>query len=89
MTLRNDERVASEASTRDMHVGTVKFYKSENGWGAISSDALPPGRDAFVGFDVIDMPDYRCLETGQAVEFACVRIRQDSFDYIATHVLPL
>ena len=30
--------------------GTVKFYKSHEGWGAISSPGLPPGLDALITF---------------------------------------
>lgn len=30
--------------------GTVKFYKSHEGWGAISSPALLPGLDALITF---------------------------------------
>jgi CspA family cold shock protein len=76
----------SELSDEDLHVGNVKFYKDEKGWGAIVSDALPPERDAWVHFSVIDMPGYRCLKEGQTVRFAFERGKQDSFDYRATYV---
>lgn len=66
--------------------GTVKFWKAEKGWGAISSDELPPGRDAWVHFSVLDMPAYRALEAGQAVEFTFEPAQQDSFEYRAVHV---
>jgi cold shock CspA family protein len=46
----------------------VKFWHAERGWGAISSDELPPGRDAWVHFShIMGMPRYRSLEVGQAV----------------------
>ncbi|SDZ25179.1 Cold shock protein, CspA family [Geodermatophilus africanus] len=57
----------NELSDEDLHVGTAKFFKEEKGWGAIASDALPPERDAWVHFSVIDMPGYRFLQEGQAV----------------------
>lgn len=79
----------SEVRDADLHVGTVKFFKAEKGWGAIASDDLPPGRDAWVGFGVIDMPGYRFLEEGQAVKFAFEPARQDRFDFVATYVRPL
>lgn len=37
-----------------MALGIVKFYKTEKGWGAISSEALPPSADAWVHFSVIE-----------------------------------
>ena len=79
----------SEFSDEDLHVGIVKFFKGEKGWGAIASDALPPDRDAWVHCSVIDLPGYRVLQEGQAVRFAFERGKQDSFDYRATYVRPL
>lgn len=64
----------------------VKFYKSEKGWGAISSEALPPQRDAFVHFSVIDGDGYRELTAGDVVEFEFEEVTQDSFRYRATRV---
>ena len=72
-----------------MAMGTVKFYKSEKGWGAISSDELPAGHDAWVHFSVIVGEGYRSLEAGQQVEFSYEAARQDSFEYRATEVRPL
>lgn len=79
----------SEFSDEDLHGGTVKFFNAEKGWGAIASDALPSGRDAWVHFSDIESSGYRFLEAGQAVKFAFERAKQDSFDYRATYVLPL
>lgn len=70
-------------------VGVVKFFRPDKGWGAISSDALPPGRDAWVHFSMIDMPGYRVLEPGQQVEFTFHAAQQDSFHYVADWVRPL
>jgi hypothetical protein len=44
--------------------GTVKFYKSHKGWGAISSPALPPGLDAFIPFgNIVRQSGYRAPTT--------------------------
>jgi CspA family cold shock protein len=68
-----------------MTIGVVKFYKSEQGWGAISSPELPPGRDAFVHFSVIEgQSGFRAFATGDRVEFDFQQARQDSFDFVAT-----
>jgi CspA family cold shock protein len=66
--------------------GTVKFFKAEKGWGAISSPALPADRDAFVHFSDIVGSGYRVLEAGEEVEFDLVERSQDSFDYVAENV---
>jgi len=70
----------------------VKFWKEEKGWGAISSAALPDGRDAWAHFSVVDAGNpsgYRSLSAGQVVEFAFERVKQDSFDFRATWVRPV
>ena len=72
-----------------MAMGTVKFFRPEKGWGAISSDELPDGCDAWVHFSVIVAPGYRVLEEGQWVEFSYEAAKQDSFRYRATEVRPL
>jgi len=62
--------------------GVVKFWKAEKGWGAISSDELPPGRDAWAHYShIMDMPGYRALEAGQAVDFSFEAAQQDSFEF--------
>ncbi|WP_319457407.1 MULTISPECIES: cold-shock protein [unclassified Mycobacterium] len=70
-----------------MAIGTVKFYKSEKGWGAISSPDLPDGLDAFI--HVCDIkghgqPGYRALAAGDQVEFEFRPAHQDSFKFVAT-----
>ncbi|GAA2012615.1 cold shock domain-containing protein [Nakamurella flavida] len=66
--------------------GTVKFLKTEKGWGAISSPELPPGCDAFVHFSEIQARGYRELHAGDRVEFDHHPARQDSFLFVATRV---
>ena len=56
------------------------------GWGGISSDDLPPGRDCWVSFAVIDMPGYRFLEEGDVVDVTCTASKQDSWDVVADRV---
>jgi CspA family cold shock protein len=72
-----------------MATGTVKFFHAEKGWGAISSDELPPGRDAWVHFSAIQGSGYRALAAGEKVEFDYEAVKQDSFDFVATSVRQL
>jgi CspA family cold shock protein len=72
-----------------MAIGTVKFFNPDRGWGAISSDELPEGCDAWVHFSVIVAQGYRSLEEGQRVEFEYESARQDSFRFRATSVRAL
>ena len=67
-------------------VGTVKFFRPEKGWGAISCTELPPGMDAWVHFSVIEMPGYRQLTEGEVVDFEYEPAVQDSFRFRATRV---
>ncbi len=69
-------------------VGIVKFFKAEKGWGAISSDDLPDGEDAFAHFSSIEMDGYRELDAGELVDFDYdyEPTVQDSFRWIATSV---
>jgi cold shock protein len=69
--------------------GTVKFFKAEKGYGAISSPELPEGRDAWVHFSAIHMDGYRYLEAGDEVEFDYEAAQQDSFRFVATRVRKL
>ncbi len=66
--------------------GVVKWFKADKGTGAISSSELPPGRDAWVHFSMIEGPGYRSLEAGEAVEFDYEAAQQDSFNFRATRV---
>ncbi|MEA5053253.1 MAG: GNAT family N-acetyltransferase [Propionicimonas sp.] len=57
--------------------GVVKFWKADKGWGAISSSVLPPGRDAFAHFSVVELEGFQALSQGQLVEFGCHPALQD------------
>jgi cold shock protein len=72
-----------------MAYGTVKFFKPEKGWGAISSPELPEGLDAWVYYSMIEGDGYRVLETGDRVEFDYEEAQQDSFRFRATRVRKL
>lgn len=67
-------------------IGTVKFYKDEKGWGAITVDDLPEGHDVFVHFSAIEAEGFRRLSAGDVVELAYEAAEQDSFHYVATSV---
>lgn len=62
----------------------MKFFKAEKGWGAIVSDELPPGLDAFVHFSVIEADGFRVFDEGDVVDFDYVPAVQDSFRFLAT-----
>ena len=62
----------------------VKFFKPDKGWGAITSDALPEGSDAWVHFSVIESDGYRALDAGDVVDFDYEPAHQDSFLFRAT-----
>src|SRR4051812_46798246 len=64
--------------------GVVKFFKSEKGWGAITCDELPDGKDVWIHFSDIEAVGYRALEAGDVVDFDYEPARQDSFDFRAT-----
>jgi CspA family cold shock protein len=69
--------------------GTVKFFKPDKGWGAITSPDLPDGFDAWVHFSAIEMDGYHSLNAGDPVEFDYEPARQDSFRFVATRVRKL
>lgn len=72
-----------------MAEGTVKFWKSEKGWGAIQSPELPTGLDAFAHFSAIEAEGFRELAQGDRVEFDYESAVQDSFQFRATRVRKL
>ncbi len=64
-------------------VGNVKWFSSERGYGFIKQ---PDGKDIFVHYSAIDAKGFRCLETGQAVEYEVVTVN-DRME--ATHVVKM
>ncbi|WP_328609347.1 cold shock domain-containing protein [Amycolatopsis sp. NBC_00345] len=69
--------------------GTVKFFKPEKGWGAISSPDLPDGCDAWVHYSSIEADGFRALAAGDRVEFDYEQAQQDSFRFRTTRVRKL
>ncbi|WP_344867679.1 cold-shock protein [Amycolatopsis ultiminotia] len=69
--------------------GTVKFFRTEKGVGAIASPELPAGFDAWVHFSAIEMDGFRTLDEGDQVEFEYRAAEQDSFRFVATRVRKL
>jgi CspA family cold shock protein len=55
-----------EGGTKNMTVGTVKWFNAEKGYGFIAPES---GEDVFVHFSAIQSAGYRSLDEGQAVEF--------------------
>lgn len=64
-------------------VGKVKWFNAERGYGFIKQAT---GGDLFVHYSAIDAKGFRCLETGQSVEYEVVSVnnRQE-----AAHVTKL
>jgi cold shock protein len=64
--------------------GTVKFFRSTKGRGAIQTPDLP--HDVWVHFIAIDAPGYREFQEGDTVEFRYEDCwgHQDSWHYRAT-----
>ena len=64
-------------------VGKVKWFNAERGYGFIQQST---GGDLFVHYSAIDAKGFRCLETGQSVEYEVVSVndRQE-----AAHVIKL
>jgi CspA family cold shock protein len=52
-----------------MATGTVKWFDPSKGFGFVLTD---DGMEVFVHYTDIDREGFRCLRTGQVVEFTCV-----------------
>ena len=50
-------------------VGKVKWFNAERGYGFIEQE---DGKDIFVHYSAIEAKGFRCLETGQMVEYDVV-----------------
>ena len=82
-------RAPETGDPTDMALGTVKFFKADKGYGAITSPELPDGFDAWVHFSAIEMDGYRSLDAGDQVDFDYEAAQQDSFRFVATRVRKL
>lgn len=66
-----------------MHLGTVKWFNAEKGYGFITMD---DGGDVFVHYSGIDGTGYKTLDEGQRVEF---EVTEGSRGPQATNVIKL
>jgi len=74
--------------TQSVAEGTVKWWRDAKGYGVISVSQLAPW-DVWCHFSSIEMkrPDeFRTLTAGERVEVEYIRMDQESFKYVATHV---
>jgi cold shock protein len=72
-----------------MAIGTVKFFRPDKGWGAVSCAELPEGHDVWVHYSAIEGEGFRALVEGERVEFEYEAAQQDSFRFRATRVRPM
>jgi CspA family cold shock protein len=64
--------------------GTVKFWKTETGWGGSESDETPG--DVWAPFSAIEGGGFQELVAGEPVEFRYVPAVEDSGPFRATWV---
>jgi cold shock protein len=74
--------------TRAAAEGTVKWWRSEKGTGAIACDATAPW-DIWGHFSAIEMAGFKTLTPGEAVYVEYHRANQDSFRYVADRIVRL
>lgn len=53
-----------------MFKGTVKWFNNQKGYGFIQDES---GKDIFVHYTGLNMPDFKSLEEGNEVEFDIVQ----------------
>jgi CspA family cold shock protein len=75
----------SVATAHAQATGSVKWYRAEEGYGAIVTDERPP-REVWVHFSAIDDAGYKSLKPGQRVELNYEEADQDGFKHRATYV---
>ena len=63
-------------------IGTVKFFKEDGGWGALTAPDLPG--DVWVHFSAIEGDGHRAFEAGDVVDFDVEEAVQDGFRHRAT-----
>jgi CspA family cold shock protein len=75
------EPIYTEANT----VGTVKYWRDDKGYGAISSDATAPW-DIWCHFSALEMEGFKGLSPGERVAVHYYRVNRESFRYVARRV---
>jgi cold shock protein len=68
--------------------GTVKWWRSEKGTGAIACDATDPW-DIWGHFSAIEMTGFKTLTPGERVHVEYHRGNQGSFRYVADRIVRL
>jgi CspA family cold shock protein len=71
--------------TKDSGEGTVAWWNSERGYGAVSVEKIAPW-DVWCHFSRIDAAGYRELTPGERVQIDYYRADQESFKYVASKV---
>jgi CspA family cold shock protein len=74
---------AQPLGTQGTTIGIVKYWHTEKGHGAISTDATAPW-DIWCHFSQVVGEGFRSLTPGERVEVDYLRIDQDSFRFMAT-----
>lgn len=65
----------------------MRFWRGEDGWGVLDSDATPGG--AWTHFSEVVGEGFRTLTPGQAVEFEYEDHGHDGYDFRALNVRDL
>ncbi len=71
--------------TEDESVGTVKWWREEKGYGAITTEKTAPW-DIWCHFSHIHASGFRTLAPGESVGVQYVRVDQESFKFVARSV---
>jgi CspA family cold shock protein len=69
--------------------GVVRFWKGEDGWGAI--DCVETAGGCWVHFSEVEMDGFRALDPGQEVDFEWQKSTGpvEGFVFVATQVRPV
>ncbi|MFD6419172.1 cold-shock protein [Streptomyces sp. NPDC060194] len=77
---------ARRAASRPVHSGRVREWHGEEGWGVLTTDALPEG--VWAHYSVLVVDGFRELAPGQAVTFTVEAVHQDGYPHRALQVWP-
>ncbi|GLW49703.1 hypothetical protein Stsp02_53640 [Streptomyces sp. NBRC 14336] len=75
-----------DVGPEDVFVGRVLAWHSEEGWGVLSSDALPD--PVWAHFSAVQAEGFRELTAGQLVSFSAEGAEQDGYRWRAICVRP-
>ncbi|MGW1375543.1 cold-shock protein [Streptomyces sp. NPDC002446] len=74
----------SEVTPDDVIAGRVRDWHSEEGWGVLTSPALP--EEVWAHYSAIQATGFRELTAGEDVTFSVERAEQDGFHWRAERV---